>query len=94
MRPKSTLKNEGSNENWIYFDRINYFFLIAGVLLVALGYILMIGGGSKDVNVFNPEIFSPQRITVAPITCLVGFGFLVYAIMRRPKNTENAEEAK
>lgn len=71
--------------NGIYFDRINYICLITGVSLIALGYILMIGGGSDDPNVFNPEIFSPRRITVAPITSLIGFGVLIYAIMRRPK---------
>ena len=76
----------------IYFDRINYLFLIGGVVLVALGYLLMIGGGSKDPNYFNPEIFSKQRITVAPITCLIGFAALIYAIMRRPKQDENAPE--
>jgi hypothetical protein len=77
--------------NGIYFDRINYIFLVGGILLVALGYILMIGGKSEDPNVFNPKIFSTQRITVAPITCLIGFAALVYAIMRRPKTPENQE---
>jgi hypothetical protein len=78
------MNKEVKTDNGIYFDRINYICLIAGILLIATGYLLMIGGGSDDPNVFNPEIFSPRRITVAPITCLIGFGVLIYAIMRRP----------
>ncbi len=47
----------------------------------------MIGGGSDDPNVFNPEIFSFRRITLAPMVCLVGFITILVAIMWRPKNT-------
>lgn len=70
----------------------NYKILLAGIGLIALGYILMIGGGSDDPAVFNPEIFSTQRIVVAPVTCLIGFVVVIAAIMRKPKNkAENAE---
>ncbi len=85
------MNKEVKTSNGIYFDRINYICLISGILLIALGYILMIGGGSKDPNVFNPEIFSAQRLTVAPVTCLLGFGLIIYAIMRRPKVEVKAE---
>lgn len=69
----------------IYFDKINYICLIAGILLIALGYLLMTGGGSTDPNKFSDELFSARRITVAPVTCLIGFAVIIYAIMRRPK---------
>lgn len=70
----------------------NYKILLGGVALIALGYILMIGGGSEDPNVFNPEIFGAQRIVVAPIVCLAGFVTILVAIMRKPKNkAENAD---
>jgi hypothetical protein len=49
----------------------------------------MIGGGSKDPNVFNPAIFDFQRITLAPISCLIGFVTIVVAIMWRPKEDAN-----
>jgi len=68
--------------------RENYKFFVAGVALIVLGYLLMMGGGSEDPNVFNPEIFSARRITVAPLVCLVGFTTIIIAIMRRPKNAE------
>jgi hypothetical protein len=69
----------------------NYKILLAGVALIAVGYLLMMGGGSDDPNVFNPEIFSTRRIVVAPVVCLVGFVVILVAIMRKPKNkAENA----
>lgn len=67
------------------FSKTNYIILFAGTVLIALGYILMIGGGSEDPNVFNPAIFDFQRITLAPMVCLAGFVTIVFAIMWRPK---------
>jgi len=72
------------------FGRQNYQIFIAGIVLIVLGYILMIGGGSDDPNVFNPAIFDAQRITVAPIVCLLGFITVIVGIMWRPK-TKNEE---
>lgn len=68
--------------------RGNYKILVIGILLIVIGYLLMIGGGSEDPNVFNPEIFSAQRITVAPVVCLLGFAAIIVAIMRKPKTEE------
>jgi hypothetical protein len=67
------------------FTKKNYYLLLAGVFLIGLGYVLMIGGGSEDPNVFNPAIFNFQRITLAPVTCLAGFVTIIFAIMWRPK---------
>lgn len=67
------------------FTKKNYYILIAGIALIVLGYILMIGGKSEDPNVFNKEIFNFQRITLAPMVCLAGFVTIIVAIMWRPK---------
>ena len=68
------------------FDKSNYRLLIIGIAIVVIGFILMSGGGSGDPNVFNAEeIFSFRRITLAPITCLIGYIFVIYAIMKKPK---------
>jgi hypothetical protein len=67
------------------FTKKNYYLLLAGICLIGLGYVLMIGGGSEDPNVFNPAIFNFQRITLAPVTCLAGFVTIIFAIMWRPK---------
>lgn len=70
------------------FTKKNYYVLVAGIAAIVLGYVLMIGGKSEDPNVFNPEIFSFQRITLAPLVCLIGFVTIIVAIMWRPKETE------
>lgn len=72
------------------FGKQNYQIFIAGIVLIILGYLLMIGGGSEDPNVFNPAIFDAQRITIAPMVCLLGFVTIIVAIMWRPK-TKNEE---
>jgi uncharacterized membrane protein len=67
------------------FGKENYMYLIAGVCLVILGFMLMAGGGSEDPTKFNPEIFSTRRITVAPILILTGYLVVLWGIMKRPK---------
>lgn len=47
----------------------------------------MIGGGSEDPNTFNAEeLFSPVRITVAPILVIAGYVVIIYGIMKKSKN--------
>lgn len=74
------------------FAKENYRLLIIGVIIIVIGFILMIGGGSDDPDVFNPAIFSFRRITLAPIVAMFGFVFIIYAIMKQPK--EEKEEKK
>lgn len=76
------------------FTKKNYYVLVAGIALIILGYVLMIGGGSEDPNVFNEEIFSTRRITVAPMVCLAGFITIIVAIMWRPKVSIEQEATK
>ena len=66
------------------FQKKNYIFLFIGLGLIALGFILMSGGGSNDPNVFNPEIYSFRRIRLAPTLVLIGLGIQVYAILLNP----------
>jgi hypothetical protein len=66
------------------FDRSNYKLVILGLIFIALGFILMSGGGSDDPNVFDHSMFSFRRITLAPIFVLLGFIIEVYAIMKKP----------
>lgn len=63
----------------------NYKLLIIGFGIIVLGFILMMGGGSSDPEVFSYEIFSFRRITLAPLVVLFGFGFEIYAIMKKTK---------
>lgn len=66
------------------FGKKNYQLLIAAAAIIILGYFLMSGGGSENPNEFHyDEIFSPVRITVAPILVLGGFVLGIFAIMKK-----------
>ena len=67
------------------FSKRNYRLLLLSLAVIALGFIIMAGGGSEDPNVFNPEIFSFRRIRLAPTIVLMGFGLAIYAILTPPK---------
>ena len=66
------------------FNKKNYTMLIVGIVFIVIGFLLMMGGGSDDPAVFNEEIFSFRRITLAPVMILIGFVIEIYAIMRKP----------
>ena len=67
------------------FNKINYMLLLAGVAIIVIGFLLMMGPGSTELT-FEPDIFSFRRIKLAPAVCFFGFIFVIYAIMRKPKN--------
>lgn len=67
------------------FSKQNYMLMIAGIVLMIIGYFMMAGGGSDNPEVFNPEIFSFQRIILAPIFILAGLLIEVFAIMMKGK---------
>jgi len=66
------------------FGKKNYKWLFIGLAFIALGFILMAGGGGDNPNVFDPSIFSWRRIRLAPTLVLIGFGMQVYAIILNP----------
>ena len=66
-------------------EKTNLILMAIGFAIIILGFILMIGGNSTDGVSFNPEIFSFQRVTVAPMIALFGFIFEIFAIRWRPK---------
>jgi hypothetical protein len=67
------------------FAKMNYILVLVGIFLIALGMILMIGGGSSDPDVFNDKMFNFQRLTLSPILILGGFVVEIVAIFWRAK---------
>jgi hypothetical protein len=68
------------------FSKENYVWMIAGLVVIAIGMFLMAGGKSEDPSKFNAEtVYDPIRITVAPIVILAGLVIEVFAIFRKPK---------
>ncbi|MEO8252767.1 MAG: DUF3098 domain-containing protein [Flavobacterium sp.] len=73
--------NETKHE--FLFDKINYKILLIGIGVIALGFLLMAGGGSDDPKVYSDAIFNFRRIRLAPTTVLIGFGITIYAILKK-----------
>lgn len=79
------MKERNKKDEEMVFSWTNYKFMLLGVLLLVVGFVLMAGGGSDDPNVFNEAIFSWRRIVLAPIVVLLGFGVVGYSIFKKPK---------
>lgn len=75
------------DKNKFAFDKINFILLAVGMLVVILGFILMSGSATTE-TAFQPDIFSAQRIKVAPMVCFFGFVFMIYGVVRKPKATK------
>ncbi|RBA29902.1 DUF3098 domain-containing protein [Flavobacterium tibetense] len=79
------MKNENNKPEFL-FNKANYTFLLIGIAVIALGFLLMSGGGSEDPNVFNEEeLFSFRRIRLAPTVVILGFAVVIYSIFKKEK---------
>lgn len=85
MSKKKQTSGSSQPKRTFVFGKQNYILMFIGLACIALGYILMAGGGSDDPNVFNPDIYSFRRIRLAPALVLIGLGIEVYAILAQPK---------
>lgn len=81
----SKKKNSPDKDFQWVFGKKNYRFMFIGLAFIALGFVLMAGGGSDDPKVFSDAIFSFRRIRLAPTLVLIGFAIEVYAILLNPK---------
>ena len=83
--PQSKRRNVSQrSKSEFIFQKRNYLFMFIGLFFIALGFILMSGGGSDDPNIFNPDIYNFRRIRLAPTLVLIGLGIEVYAILLNP----------
>lgn len=79
-------KNEKTIEVNNLFVKENYTWMLAGIVVIILGFILMAGGKSADPKVFDPnEVYSTTRITIAPLLIMIGFILEIIGIMKKPK---------
>jgi hypothetical protein len=85
MKKEIKKKKHTDIEELFAFNKENYKYLFLGLALLALGFILMIGGKSENPDVFNEAIFNTQRLTIAPLLLIAGFSIEFWAIMRRRK---------
>ena len=70
------------------FDKTNYMWMLIGIGVMILGFLLMAGGRSANPNEFLPnEVYGSRRITIAPVIILAGLVVMIYAIFKTPKNS-------
>ena len=69
------------DKNNFIFKKRNYKIMILGLIIIAVGFILMSGGGSEDPNIFSTDIYNFRRIRLAPTLVLLGLGIQIYAIL-------------
>lgn len=67
------------------FRKLNYIFMILGVLFIAIGYICLVGGAPDSPENFNEEVFNVRRIVVSPLLILIGLVVEIFAIMYHPR---------
>jgi hypothetical protein len=76
------MKNNEQKPDFL-FEKVNYKFLLIGIGVIALGFILMSGGGSDNPKVFSEDVFSFRRIRLAPTVVLIGFGITIFSIFKK-----------
>ncbi len=84
MTKKNKTQNKNKPKDQFLFGKRNYKIMIIGIIIIAIGFILMAGGSSPDVNHFNKAIFDFRRIRLAPTLVLIGLGFQIFAILANP----------
>lgn len=87
---KTTAKDVTRLSDKPLFERDNLRWMLAGAVVLIIGFLLMAGGGSDDPNVFDKtQVYSFRRITIAPIVILLGFVIEIIAIFHQPKRSES-----
>lgn len=79
-------KKENEQKFQFALGKQNYILMAVGFLIILVGFLLMMGGKSENPEVFNGEVYSFRRITLAPVVVLFGFLFEIYAIMKKPSS--------
>ena len=80
-----TKQKKEETKSEFLFGKKNYMLMLIGIAVIAVGFILMAGGGSDDPEIFNEEIYNFRRIRLAPTLVLIGLGIQIYAIMAKSK---------
>ncbi|GGP01870.1 hypothetical protein GCM10010992_03980 [Cloacibacterium rupense] len=88
---QNSVQTEKKEQTPFYFGKKNYQLMVIGLVLIALGFILMMGpdantvNGKLDPNAWNDDVFSIRRIRIAPLLVIAGFVVEVFAILKRNK---------
>lgn len=70
-----------NNDDKMAVSRKGLWLMVAGLVVIAAGFILLAGGGSKDPAVFNYAMFDFRRLVAAPVVIVAGLVVELVAIM-------------
>jgi uncharacterized membrane protein len=86
LKENNNLSDKASTNNYNLFAKENYMIMLAGLVVIAVGFLLMTGGKSADPKVFDKDaVYSTTRITVAPLIIIIGFIIEIVGILKQPK---------
>lgn len=76
------------NKSGLALAKRNLMLIAAGFVIVIIGFCFMIGGGAEG-TAFNPAIYSARYITIGPVISVIGFFFIIFAILYKPKANDS-----
>mgnify|MGYP003552600467 FL=1 len=79
------------DKNRLAFGKTNFILIGVGIAIIIIGLLLMTGPNCTT-EAFEPDIFSVRRIKVAPLVTLLGFVFIIAAIMFKSKDNNKTKE--
>ena len=85
LSKKNEIKELSEEQKVMPFGKMNYILVLGGIALLVIGFLLMLGGGSTNPDVFNEKMFDFQRITLSTILILAGFVMEIVAIFWKGK---------
>ena len=89
VKSSSRIKRDSKTQKSSYRSELiiskeQMLWMVGGMAIIILGLILMSGGAMQDPNVWDESIiYSPRRLTLAPILILLGMGVEIYAIFKK-----------
>jgi uncharacterized membrane protein len=86
------MEKKAGEKRYFAFGKENFILLAIAIVIIVIGFILMSGGQTTEETGFDPSIFNARRIKVAPVVTLIGFIFVIYAILKKQKETETEAE--
>jgi len=89
---KTESKKPDPKKTIFTLGKLNINLILIGLGVLSLGFILLIGGGSSNPNVFSPAIFDFQHLTLAPLLIAAGFMIQIVAIMIIPKENKPKQQ--
>jgi hypothetical protein len=87
MEQKKTIVENKEDKKKFAFDKTSMIMIAAGFIVIVIGFLLMIGPSSSETH-YEPDIFSFRRISVAPVICFLGYIWIIFAILRKPKDNK------